>query len=60
MLNTKDGDGIEIWVNMKEEDMTIFGGDLELLSYASSADGKWKKGKYSLAIFCTYYLPKFP
>ena len=40
MLNTKDGDGIEIWVNMKEEDMAIFGGDLELLSYASSADGE--------------------
>ncbi|KAM4107548.1 hypothetical protein ACB094_04G154200 [Castanea mollissima] len=40
MMSTKDGDGIETWVNMKEEDMAMFEHDQELLSYASSTDGE--------------------
>ncbi len=40
-MSTKDGDGIETWVNMKKEDMDMFEHDQELLSYASSADGEW-------------------
>jgi shikimate O-hydroxycinnamoyltransferase len=40
MMSTKDGDGIETWVNMKKEDMDMFEHDQELLSYASSADGE--------------------
>ncbi|KAK7827715.1 stemmadenine O-acetyltransferase-like [Quercus suber] len=35
MMSTKDGDGIETWVSMKEEDMAMFENDQELLSYAS-------------------------
>ncbi|KAF3966816.1 hypothetical protein CMV_009110 [Castanea mollissima] len=35
MMSTKDGDGIETWVNLKEEDMAMFENDQELLSYAS-------------------------
>ncbi|XP_030970313.1 stemmadenine O-acetyltransferase-like [Quercus lobata] len=35
MISTKDGDGIETWVNMNEEDMAKFENDQELLSYAS-------------------------
>uniref|UniRef100_A0A7N2LQ64 Vinorine synthase n=1 Tax=Quercus lobata TaxID=97700 RepID=A0A7N2LQ64_QUELO len=35
MISTKDGDGIETWVNMNEEDMAMFENDQELLSYAS-------------------------
>ena len=35
MMSTKDGDGIETWVTMKEEDMAMFENDQELLSYAS-------------------------
>ncbi|KAL0011738.1 hypothetical protein SO802_006846 [Lithocarpus litseifolius] len=35
MMSTKDGDGIETWVNIKEEDMAMFINDQELLSYAS-------------------------
>ena len=35
MMCTKDGDGIETWVSMKEEDMVMFENDQELLSYAS-------------------------
>ncbi|KAK4589123.1 hypothetical protein RGQ29_019921 [Quercus rubra] len=34
MMSTKDGDGIETWVTMKEEDMAMFENDQELLSYA--------------------------
>ncbi|XP_059443850.1 stemmadenine O-acetyltransferase-like [Corylus avellana] len=37
MMSTKDGDGIETWVNMTEEDMAMFQHDLELLSFATSA-----------------------
>nr|POE46507.1 vinorine synthase [Quercus suber] len=35
MISTKDGDGIETWVNMNEEDMAMFENDQELHSYAS-------------------------
>ncbi|XP_050277923.1 stemmadenine O-acetyltransferase-like [Quercus robur] len=35
-IDTKSGDGIEAWVNLKEEDMTKFEGDTELLAYAST------------------------
>jgi shikimate O-hydroxycinnamoyltransferase len=40
MMSTKDGDGIETWVNMTEEDMAIFQHDPELLSFATSAAGE--------------------
>jgi shikimate O-hydroxycinnamoyltransferase len=40
MMSTKDGDGIETWVNMKEEDMAMFEHDPELLSFASAAAGE--------------------
>ncbi|CAK9330271.1 unnamed protein product [Citrullus colocynthis] len=35
LMNTSDGDGIEAWVNLKEEDMAIFEKDEELLSFCS-------------------------
>ncbi|KAK1577875.1 hypothetical protein Q3G72_025573 [Acer saccharum] len=35
-LDTKNGDGIEAWVNLTEEDMAKFETDKELLTYASS------------------------
>ena len=35
-LDTKSGDGIEAWVNLKEEDMAKFESDTELLAYAST------------------------
>lgn len=34
-LDTKEGDGIEAWVNLKEEDMVKFQKDNQLLSYVS-------------------------
>ena len=34
-IDTKSGDGIEVWVNLKEEDMAKFESDTELLAYAS-------------------------
>jgi shikimate O-hydroxycinnamoyltransferase len=40
IMSTKDGDGIETWINMKGEDMAIFEHDTELLSFASSANGE--------------------
>ncbi|XP_059638622.1 stemmadenine O-acetyltransferase-like [Cornus florida] len=36
LMNTKQGDGIEAWVNLLEEDMAIFERDLDLLSFVSS------------------------
>ncbi|KAM3749331.1 hypothetical protein ACB098_05G176400 [Castanea mollissima] len=35
-IDTKIGDGIEAWVNLKEEDMAKFESDPELLAYAST------------------------
>ncbi|KAM3749662.1 hypothetical protein ACB098_05G203500 [Castanea mollissima] len=35
-IDTKSGDGIEAWVNLKEEDMAKFESDPELLAYAST------------------------
>ncbi|XP_065622975.1 stemmadenine O-acetyltransferase-like [Quercus suber] len=35
-IDTKSGDGIEAWVNLKEEDMAKFESDPELLAYASA------------------------
>ncbi|XP_023927050.2 LOW QUALITY PROTEIN: stemmadenine O-acetyltransferase [Quercus suber] len=35
-IDTKSGDGIEAWVNLKEEDMAKFESDTELLAYAST------------------------
>jgi shikimate O-hydroxycinnamoyltransferase len=40
MMSTKDGDGIEMWINMKEEDMAMFEHDPELLSLATLANGE--------------------
>ncbi|KAL4637624.1 hypothetical protein ACB092_03G090400 [Castanea dentata] len=34
-IDTKSGDGIEVWVNLKEEDMAKFESDTGLLGYAS-------------------------
>ncbi|KAK2637984.1 hypothetical protein Ddye_025779 [Dipteronia dyeriana] len=34
-LDTKNGDGIEAWINMRAEDMAKFESDKELLAYAS-------------------------
>ncbi|KAK7820022.1 stemmadenine O-acetyltransferase [Quercus suber] len=38
MMSSKDGYGIETWVNMNEEDMAMFEHDPELLSFVSSID----------------------
>ena len=35
-IDTKSGDGIEAWVNLKEDDMAKFESDPELLAYAST------------------------
>ncbi|KAL4637618.1 hypothetical protein ACB092_03G089800 [Castanea dentata] len=35
-IDTKSGDGIEAWVNLKEEDMAKFESDTKLLAYAST------------------------
>ncbi|KAK2637876.1 hypothetical protein Ddye_025671 [Dipteronia dyeriana] len=35
LLDTKNGDGIEAWVNLTDEDMAKFETDKELLTYAS-------------------------
>ncbi|KAA0055311.1 vinorine synthase-like [Cucumis melo var. makuwa] len=36
-VNTGDGEGIEAWVNMEENDMALFENDSELLSFTSSS-----------------------
>ncbi|KAM3328279.1 stemmadenine O-acetyltransferase [Capsicum galapagoense] len=36
-LDTKSGDGIEAWVNLKQEDMATFEADKELLSWCSDS-----------------------
>ncbi|KAL4012402.1 hypothetical protein IC575_029504 [Cucumis melo] len=36
-VNTSDGEGIEAWVNMEENDMALFENDSELLSFTSSS-----------------------
>ncbi|THG22131.1 hypothetical protein TEA_020847 [Camellia sinensis var. sinensis] len=35
LLDTRDGDGVELWMTLKEEDMALFQEDLELLAFAS-------------------------
>ncbi|KAL0535475.1 hypothetical protein IC582_029805 [Cucumis melo] len=35
LMDTKDGEGIEAWVTLKEDEMTFFQSDDELLSFAS-------------------------
>ncbi|KAL7193590.1 hypothetical protein ACSBR2_025234 [Camellia fascicularis] len=35
LLDARDGEGVEIWVNLFEEDMALFEADQELLAYAS-------------------------
>ncbi|KAL0005475.1 hypothetical protein SO802_013036 [Lithocarpus litseifolius] len=35
-VDTKSGDGIEAWVNLKEEDTAKFESDKELIAYAST------------------------
>ncbi|KAI8006401.1 Vinorine synthase [Camellia lanceoleosa] len=35
LQDTRDGDGVEVWMTLKEEDMALFQGDQELLAYAS-------------------------
>ncbi|KAF3437641.1 hypothetical protein FNV43_RR20397 [Rhamnella rubrinervis] len=35
LTRTRDGDGVEAWVILSEEDMTVFELDPELLSFAS-------------------------
>ena len=35
LLDTRDGDGVEAWMTLKEEDMALFQEDLELLAFAS-------------------------
>ncbi|KAL7215449.1 hypothetical protein ACSBR1_027585 [Camellia fascicularis] len=35
LLDTRDGDGVEVWTTLKEEDMALFQGDPELLAFAS-------------------------
>ncbi|OMO93569.1 Transferase [Corchorus olitorius] len=39
LMSNKEGDGIEAWVNLLEEDMAVFERDPELLSFASSQIG---------------------
>ncbi|KAL0535319.1 hypothetical protein IC582_029648 [Cucumis melo] len=36
-VNTSDGEGIEAWVNLEENDMALFENDSELLSFTSSS-----------------------
>ncbi|KAG2707968.1 hypothetical protein I3843_05G155100 [Carya illinoinensis] len=36
-FDTKEGNGIEVWINLEEEDMAKFEVDKELLAYVSSA-----------------------
>ncbi|THG23193.1 hypothetical protein TEA_016035 [Camellia sinensis var. sinensis] len=35
LVDARDGEGVEIWVNLFEEDMALFEADQELLAYAS-------------------------
>ncbi|KAL7185000.1 hypothetical protein ACSBR2_027025 [Camellia fascicularis] len=35
LLDTRDGDGVEAWMTLKEEDMALFQGDPELLAFVS-------------------------
>ncbi|XP_075659115.1 17,18-epoxy-17-hydroxycur-19-ene N-malonyltransferase-like [Castanea sativa] len=35
MMDTRNGDGIEVFVNLEDEDMAVFERDTELLGYAS-------------------------
>ncbi|KAI8017944.1 Vinorine synthase [Camellia lanceoleosa] len=35
LMDARDGEGVEIWVNLFEEDMALFEADQELLAYAS-------------------------
>ena len=35
MMDTRNGDGIEVFVDLEDEDMAVFERDAELLGYAS-------------------------
>ena len=35
MMDTRSGDGIEVFVNLEEQDMAVFESDAELLGFAS-------------------------
>ncbi|KAL7212340.1 hypothetical protein ACSBR2_015093 [Camellia fascicularis] len=35
LLDTRDGDGIEVWMTLLKEDMALFESDQELLAFAS-------------------------
>ncbi|KAG7547480.1 Transferase [Arabidopsis suecica] len=34
LIDSKEGDGVEAWINLPEEDMSVFVDDQELLAYA--------------------------
>nr|TKS12845.1 hypothetical protein D5086_0000060720 [Populus alba] len=40
IMDTRDGEGVEAWVTLTEEDMAFFEGDRELLGQAASLDHK--------------------
>ncbi|XP_022927112.1 vinorine synthase-like [Cucurbita moschata] len=60
LMDASDGDGVEAWVNLKEEDMTIFEKDEELLSFCSEQcqafnTKKWtNKQKKELHVFIKF------
>ncbi|KAK7246930.1 hypothetical protein RIF29_41801 [Crotalaria pallida] len=41
LMDTRDGNGIEVLVNLEEEDMALLECDVELLHYASLSPNRW-------------------